>query len=365
MRNSKILAGALALLAFSACSDNTATISGQIAGGADAEIVVKMLDVNSYVAVDTLKTDAEGRFKTKLDVQKGQPAFVYVYHEDDKLASLLLEQGDNVNVKADMSGNWTVEGSEESQKLQDVETAYMQFVNDLYAAQNDNALYQTYVAYYRDRIKYVISNPYSLTVIPVLYQDFDGVPVFAQQTDAFVFKNAVDSLKTVYPGSKYVKALEAEAKSRLNLLEINNRIEAAEQRGYPELVMSDINGKKVSLDDVDAKVKLVYFWSSAVPEHNLFNQEILIPIYNDYHSKGFEIYAVAVDIDKIEWAATVKGQKLPWINVNDGLGNASPALGNFGVQSLPTFYLIEDGVILTRPIQGEKALRAELTKMLR
>ena len=61
-------------------------------------------------------------------------------------------------------------------------------------------------------MKYVITNSKSLTVIPVFYQYVgEGFPVFSQESDAIVFNSVLDSLKTVYPESKYVKALEAEA----------------------------------------------------------------------------------------------------------------------------------------------------------
>ena len=82
---------------------------------------MKLLNVNRYDVLDTVKTDASGKFSYKVNVEKGQPEFLYVYHNDKRVASLLLEAGDKVNVTADTLGNYTVEGSEESARLALVE----------------------------------------------------------------------------------------------------------------------------------------------------------------------------------------------------------------------------------------------------
>ena len=84
-------------------------------------MVVKLLDLNNYTVLDTLKTDASGNYNCKVKLEKGQPEFVYLYHGDTKIASLLLEAGETVTVKSDLKGNYTVQGSEESEKLQQVE----------------------------------------------------------------------------------------------------------------------------------------------------------------------------------------------------------------------------------------------------
>lgn len=364
MKKSRILAGALALLALASCSKGV-KITGTVEGVNNSDLIVKVLDVNTYTAVDTVKTSADGSFSAKVEVEEGQPEFVYIFKGEKKIASLLLSKGDNVKVTADTLGNYTVEGSEESLKLQEVETTYAKFLADLYGSETDRQLYDTYVAYYRDRLAYVMKNPFSLTVVPILYQDIEGMPVFSRTTDAIFYRNATDSLAKAFPASKYVKALEQETKSRENQLELSIRLQNAKELGFPDIKLPNQKGKAVALSEVDAKAIILYFWSSAVPEQNIFNTEKLMPLYNDYHSKGLEIYSVSVDIDKASWASVVKGQKLPWINVNDGLGTASPAMATYNVTQLPSMYLIVDGELYTNPISGEMALRAELTKALR
>ena len=195
---------------------NKARIDGTISEAPSSEVIVKLLNFNQYQILDTVKTDASGGFSYKAEIEKGQPEFIYVFYKDTKVASLLLEAGDKVNVTADTLGTFTVEGSEESAKLAEVEKAYadalLKFSNlseQAVEAEGKDAealrrqLAQEYVTYYRSCVKYVMKNSKSLTVVPVLYQNLGtDLPVFAQETDAIHFANIADSLETVYPDSK-------------------------------------------------------------------------------------------------------------------------------------------------------------------
>ena len=69
--------------------------------------------------------------------------------------------------------------------------------------------------------------------------------------------------------------------------------------------------------------------------------------------------------DKSAWASVVKAQKLPWINVNDGLGAASPSVMLYNVAEVPSSFLIADGVLGSAAIKGSGALSAELPRLLK
>ena len=63
----------------------TAKIDGAIEDAPSSEVIVKLLNVNRYEVLDTVSTDASGRFSYKVDVEKGQPEFVYVFYKDTKV----------------------------------------------------------------------------------------------------------------------------------------------------------------------------------------------------------------------------------------------------------------------------------------
>ena len=88
-------------------------------------------------------------------------------------------------------------------------------------------------------------------------------------------------------------------------------------------------------------------------------------LYEDYHSKGFEIYQAAIDPDKAGWAQVVKQQNLPWISVCDGLGADSPYVVTYNLQALPATYIIADGELVDGQVVDEKSLRKLLDKLLK
>ena len=371
------LAAAAALVA--ACTP-AAKIDGVVESAPSSEVIVKLLDVNRYEVLDTVKTDASGRFSYKVDVEKGQPEFVYIFYKDTKIASLLLESGDAVMVSSDTLGFYEVEGSDECVKLAQVENDHAATMGRLGAISSRiekatdpevvsalaKDMTREYVQYYRNSVKYVLENSKSLTSVPVLYQNFGAdLPVFAQSTDALHFRTVADSLETVYPESKYVKALRKEAERRSGYLELQAKLANAEEIGYPDIELPDINARKIKLSEVDAKVIMVYFWSATDANQKMFNLDVLKSLYDDYHKRGFEIYQVALDPDKASWAQVVKQQNLPWINVCDGLGGNSPYVLTYNLAGLPSAYIICDGDLVDGQVVDEKSLRKLIDKLLK
>ena len=377
-RFGKITAAFAAVLSLAACS-RTAKINMEVDGLASSEVIVKLLDVNKFEVLDTVALNTAGKCAYKVDVQKGQPEFVYVFYGDVKIASMILSAGDRVSVKADTLGNYIVEGSEESIKLAQVEKDYAAALSKMSSLASEleiatdaaeairlrQALGQEYVSYYRSRVKYVMENSSSLSVVPVFYQTLGAnLPVFGQYTDAIHFSNAADSLALVYPESRYVKALRAEADKRMGYLELDARLQTAKQIGYPEIELPDLQAVKRRLSEVDSKVVMIHFWTAAEAEQKMFNLDVLKPLYDDFHDKGFEIYQVALDVDKGLWARVVKEQNLPWINVCDSRGAASPYAAAYNLPVVPATFIIANGELVDGSLVDEKSLRKLLKKLL-
>ena len=349
MKSFKLVAGAALVLMAAACGKNT-HIERTPHETADSQVIVKLLDVNRFQVLDTVKTDAKGHFSYGLDLKKAQPEFVYLFYGNRQIASLLLQKGDKVKVETDTLGAYSVEGSEESRKLQRVEQDYNAFMADMNRIiaremNPDAQLSRRYVTYYRDRMAYVMGNTKSLTVVPVLFQQVNPTfQVFSQPTDGIMMQAVCDSLKTVYPESRYVRALEKEAQRRISQLDVNNKLQSAEEIGYIDISLPGIDGKNIKLSDKLGKVTMVYFWQ-ATAEQKMFNLSSLVPIYEQFNPKGFEVYAVSLDGDKAAWASAIRNQKLPWVNVCDTRGAASPYVTTYGIGSLPMVWFIVDGNI--------------------
>ena len=384
MKTASIVAAATALVLLSACSGGNTRIDGVLNGADGGTVSFRVLDGSRYRVLDSVKVGKDGAYRYEFDIAKDNPEFVYIFRNGRQLASLLLRSGDKVKVVSDTlvyESDYTVTGSEESELLRQVEKSYADFRLDMdriiqhYASADGNpALMQEvrsevnrcYINYYRDRVKYVLSHPNSLTIVPVLFQELDGGSIFNQPTDALLYRAAADSLKQLYPESRFVRALDKEASRREQMLDLNYRIKNAAEASYVDIELPDIQGKKVNLSEMDGKLVMLYFWSTADAVQKMFNIDQMLPIYNEFHPKGLEIYAVSLDTDKATWATAVRGQQLPWVNVCDVRGAESPYLPVYNVQNLPTVYFLADGeLVQEKSITNAVTLRQFLAARLR
>lgn len=390
---SKLLYVAAAALAVAACggsdespATNTeeraiakATVEGKIAAAPSSEVVFGLMADYQMLLVDTLRTSADSSYKFEIDLLEGDPEFVYMVREGQNVASLILNAGDVVNVDVDAEGNAVISGSEESVKFTQVqkehaqmEAHFSEMMAELEAATSDSKrqslarkISKEYVSYNIQSRKYVVENSRSLSVISVLYRQLGDLPVFSELTDALLFDSTADSLQKAYPDSRYAMAIRVAADQKLSEMELQNMIDQTEPIGYFDVELPDAEGQVKKLSDLDAKVILLYFWSASQPVQNIFNIENLKPIYESYHKKGFDIFQVSLDNDKVMWANAVKGQELPWINVCDIRGGASPYISMYNLQALPSAFLISNGELVDGEIVDEASFRKLIEKLLK
>ena len=372
---SSIILTVAAAVVLSSCGGRT-SISGSIKDCGDVPVTVRLLDVNKYKTLDTLKVKKDGSFSYKMDVAEGQPEFVYLFRGDANVAAVILNAGDKVKISADTLGNYSVEGSKESEMLLQANKDFQDFMSRFSSTASsltvDNArevradLSRQYVDYYRRCVKYVLSNSKSLSVIPVFYQKInDNFPVFGQASDGMLFNAIADSLSTVYPDSRYVAALRKEAGNRKNTLEMNERLRLAGSLSYPDIELPGLDGKKVKLSSLEGKVVLVNFWTAPADGAKLYNMDVLKPVYDRFKGKGLAIYSVNIDTDKALWANIVKNQGLEWTSVCDGLGTASPVITMYNVKNLPYNCFIVNGEMSDSHALTLPEITAFLNKTLR
>lgn len=376
---------AAASLAVIACggSDKAAApkacVAGKLSAAASTEVVIGRFDNQRQLVLDTLKTSADSSFMCHLDVQKGQPEFVYVLTEGNDVVSLLVEAGDDVNVDIDAEGNVQITGSEESVKLMQQLKVFDEMADELNSLYEELAsasksevkainerIVKTRVKIYQSSARYAMENCHSLTVIPVLYSTIPVadtlLPVFDSKTAPYFYKQIADSLMTKYPESKYVKTLMGVSNEGFRHLELQNIVDNAEVAGYLDVEFPGLDGKNKKLSDLDSKVILLYFWSASMPEQNVFNVEVLKPIYESYHAKGFDIFQVSLDSDKVMWATTVLGQELPWTNVCDTRAKSATV---YNLQTLPSAFVISNGELVDGEFVDEASFRKLLDKLLK
>ena len=131
---------------------------------------------------------------------------------------------------------------------------------------------------------------------------------------------------------------------------------------YVDFTMADIHGVTQQLSDSEGKVVLLEFWASWCGPCRAENPN-LVNTYKTYQPKGFEIFAVSLDIDKEDWLAAIEKDNLPWLHVSD-LKEENKAGLIYGVNGIPDNFLIdENGIVIARNLRGEQ-LNEALAKLL-
>ena len=366
MRNSRILAAAAVAAALCSCSQSGVSIKGTLEGAPDRTVcLAEPASGSNTMVIDSVRTGADGTFTFKVPAEPGKPRFLYLQHDGRVFASLLVENGENVVVSADSLGRCTVEGSEGSTLLREYNERYARYLRDIDALGEGEPISPVFLAHRKEALGHMLAHPYSLTDIMVLTEEVGGLPTFYEDNATIYFRSVLDSLLTRYPESGYVKQFEQTVLARERNRELNLKIRNAESVGFPDITMPDLNGNRITLSEVDAKVILLHFWTSAESSHNYINNFELRNLYDKYSANGFQIYSVCVDADKNRWASIMNTQKLPWINVNDGNGIYSTALALFNVQQLPTTLVIADGAMQDVQASGSEGLDKFIGKLLK
>ena len=120
------------------------------------------------------------------------------------------------------------------------------------------------------------------------------------------------------------------------------------------LSLPDQDGKIVSLSDLKGKVVLIDFWASWCGPCR-HNNPHLVKLYNRFHEQGLEIFGVSLDEEQDSWKKAVRHDKLNWIQVIDDKGWQSSAASLYGVDMIPSSFLIDRrGVIRTVNEEGSE-----------
>lgn len=108
----------------------------------------------------------------------------------------------------------------------------------------------------------------------------------------------------------------------------------------PDFELSTVDDKKVKLSQFRGKYVLLDFWSSADGPSTTYIEKIK-EIYSERKPKGnFEIIGVSLDVDRKQPAEFVKTNGLKWVQAFAGPDWEQPAVSNYGVQGIPSFWLI-------------------------
>jgi thiol-disulfide isomerase/thioredoxin len=130
-----------------------------------------------------------------------------------------------------------------------------------------------------------------------------------------------------------------------------------------DLKFKPLDGSEVDLENLRGKVVLVQFWATWCPIC-MAEMPHVQETYQKLRDKGFEVVGISLDDEEKELRAALKKRpKMTWPQRFDGQGWESPIVKRFGIEQLPTLWLVnKQGMVVD--MDASKDLAEKATKLL-
>ncbi|TNE50295.1 MAG: TlpA family protein disulfide reductase [Bacteroidetes bacterium] len=156
----------------------------------------------------------------------------------------------------------------------------------------------------------------------------------------------LDRLRTLAPGHPWV--------DQLAFFLQPDRLPVLKGEKMPDFALPTPEGDTLHLSDLRARLLLVDFWASWCAPCRLETREVIRPLYEQYHEKGFNVLGVSIDRSRTAWMAAIEKDGAIWPNVSDLLGDPSPVRQSLKFEYIPANYLLDaEGRLLARNVHGD------------
>ncbi|WP_140938520.1 TlpA family protein disulfide reductase [Sphingobacterium lumbrici] len=295
--------------------------------------------ITFWAGNDDLKIDFRGEDTAKVKIKNPPYIFIESEGKDNQLINMLnWETYQNYQ-------NTIAIGKRQYMAMQSKDTAMTKSLTDMMMEQYDNMATRAkwYVKTFKNDPQVVYALGY---VSPRREQEF--------------ILEYVNPLIAKYPWLKEAKEVKEN---------IDKALAAAKKTEdgakFINITQADPNGKNINLYDYlkGKKYVLVDFWASWCGPCRAENPHIL-KVYDQYKSKGFDVFAISLDDNKDRWIKAVKDDKMPWGQVSDLKGWKNEAAQYYNITAIPMNYLLdENGIIVAKNLRGDN-LEKEIAKLL-
>lgn len=357
-------------------------IEGNISNGAGRKMFLQIISTDPKKAEDSVIIDSKGDFK--LQSNTNYPTLYILRTDSGPFLTLCIKGGEKIRVKADYNDhtNYSISGSEESeqihelgQKTKDVLTKVSQLVQMSQDSVNSpefatikskltgdfDKLMNGLRSYSKEFIK---RNSTSLVCLLALKNQVGPqMHVLHPLYDKELFIQVDSVLTSIYPKSDLVLSFHNELSAYLSQVEVNKPAQSFLSIGQtaPDISLPSPEGKIIKLSSLKGKFVLLDFWAAWCRPCRAENPNLVLN-YQKYHAKGFEIYQVSLDRNKIKWEQSVAN--IPWICVRDENGPNTTSATTYNISSIPTTFLMnKQGTIIARSLEFNE-LEKEIEKSL-
>ncbi|MDR3651443.1 MAG: TlpA disulfide reductase family protein [Paludibacter sp.] len=355
-------------------------VRGEVKDAKGEMLYFEHSELMKTTVIDSVKLSAEGKFSFK-SARPAYPDF-YRLRLDNKIITFAVDSCEDISIEAKsdkFATDYTLTGSETSLLIQKLRKSVMNIqikANELTSKLSETeqkekiAEIEKDIEVHKDMArKLILQNPRSAAAYFALYQKVNNTYLFspyvkedkpycaAVATAYNAFMPDYDRTKNIYNLVMDAIKTEREQKNK----EAWNEVLANASTGYIDIVLPDKKNVERKLSALQGKVVLIDF-SAYESKESVDYTFSLRDLYNKYHNRGFEIYQISLDQNKLLWQQAVAN--IPWICVRDENGPNAKCAETYNVSSIPTSFLMNrKGTIIGRSF-GFDELKKEIEKNL-
>lgn len=369
------------LISIVSCKQNNHfSVSGIVKDAAGEMLYIEHTGLLETKTLDSVKLDAKGDFKFKSD-RPTYPDF-YRLRLKNKVIAFSVDSCEAITIDSratNFATEYDVKGSDASLLIKRLRISVMniqrkanELKSDLSAQERETriAIIEKDIEVHKDFArKLILQNPRSTAAYFAIYQKVNNTYLFspyvkvdkpycaAVATSYNAFMPEYIRTKNLY--SLVMDAIRTERKEKQD--EAWSEVLANEGTGYIDIALNDKNGAERKLSDFEGNLILIDF-SAYEAEQSVDYTFALRDLYNKYHSRGFEIYQISLDQNKMLWQESTKN--IPWVCVRDENGPNSTYVASYNISSIPTTFLMDkQGNIVARSLPFDQ-LKKEIEKNL-
>lgn len=356
----KIILMIAVIAALTACDGNKFHIDGTLEGASDTTtLVLEQSSNGEWLIVDSVEVNKNGKFS----VSAPAPVVpsIYQLRLGNQSICFPIDSLDHLTITAKMPNlatDYSIGGSEHAEQVMKIDKAAMQFAGGKGTAAELQA--------WKDQLsRQIAADPSGIVAYYTINKYIDGKPLFDPTNDNDLriigaVANSFNSFRPDDPRTNYLVNLLLDGQRRRRAMNAQNDTVFADVASLIDVKLQDNNGKQQSLADVASHNRVVLLdFTAYTTEISPQLNKLLNDIYQQYHSRGLEIYQVSVDQDNVAWRQAA--QNLPWITVFEPMSINSQTIGNYNVNGIPTTFIIKNGEIVER-VEDATRLKAAVGK---
>jgi len=360
--------------------NNKFQVNGTVQNAEGEMLYIEHTGLLKTTILDSTKLRANGNFKFKAE-RPAYPDF-YRLRLNNKFIAFAVDSCEDITIKANtdhFATDYTLTGSNPSIQIQQLRKSLSKIQLKINALTSNLSTEERNVKIadiekeietHKDMArKLILQNPRSTAAYYAIYQKVNNSFLFspyikpdraycaAVATAYNAFMPEYERSKNLY--SLVMDAIRSERKTKNK--EAWDEILAESGTGYIDIALNDKKQLTRKLSELEGKVILIDF-SAYESEESVQYTFALRELYNKYHGRGFEIYQVSLDRNKLKWEQAV--ESIPWVCVRDENGPNTAYVSSYNISSIPTTFLMnKEGTIIARSL-GFDELSKEIEKCL-